>query len=95
VITEDDVVDITVTVERGCDPVQGTARLPGGEERGFWGWMELVTIVQEVVEAGQDGRGGSRILTASERAANGGAEAGGQSSGGGPDATGPPLRQAM
>jgi hypothetical protein len=95
VITEDDLVDITVTVQRGCDPVQGTARLPGGEERGFWGWMELVTIVQEVVEAGQGVRGGSRIRTASERATEGGAEGGGQSSGGGPDATGFPLRQAM
>ncbi len=95
VITEDDLVDITVTVERGCDPVQGTARLPGGEERGFWGWMELVTIVQEVLEAGQGVRGGSRILTASDRAAQSGDAPGTQSSGGGPDATGPRLRQAL
>jgi hypothetical protein len=95
VITEDDVVDITVTVERGCDPVQGTARLPGGEERGFWGWMELVTIVQEVVEAGQDVRGGSRILTASDHAPRPVEAPGAESSGGGPDATGPRLRQAM
>jgi hypothetical protein len=95
VITGDDPVDITVTVERGCDPVQGTARLPGGEERGFWGWMELVTIVQEVLEAGQGARGASRILTASDRAKDGGAAHGAQSSGGGPDAMGPWVRKAM
>jgi hypothetical protein len=95
VITEHELVDITVTVERGCDPVQGTARLPGGEQRGFWGWMELVTIVQEVVEAGQDVRGGSRVLAGSDTAAEPGAMQGAQSSGGGPDATGAPLRQAM
>jgi hypothetical protein len=95
VITSDDLVDITVSVERGCDPVQGTARLPGGEERGFWGWMELVTIVQEVVEAGQDVRRGSRILAASDTASEPGALPGAQSSGGGPDAMGSPVRQAM
>jgi hypothetical protein len=95
VITEDDLVDITVTVERGRDPVQGTARLPGGEERGFWGWMELVTIVQEVVEAGQDARGGSRVLTASSRAPRAVDRPAAESSGGGPDATGPRVRQAM
>jgi len=95
VITENDLVDITVTVERGRDPVRGTARLPEGEERGFWGWMELVTIVQEVVEAGQGARGGSRFLTASDRAKDGGAAGGGQSSGGGPDATESLLRHAM
>jgi hypothetical protein len=53
VITGDDSVNITVTVERGQDPVRGMARLPGGEQRGFWGWMELITIVQEVLETGQ------------------------------------------
>jgi hypothetical protein len=57
VITSDDAVDITVTLEVGSDPVRGTALLPGGEQRGFWGWMELVTIVQDVVEAGQGARG--------------------------------------
>ena len=95
VITEDDCVDITVTVERGCDPVQGTARLPGGEERGFWGWMELVTIVQEVVEAGQGARGGMRTLTASDHTTRPVSAPGAESSGGGPDATGALLRQAI
>jgi hypothetical protein len=57
VIIRDDAVDITVSLELGSDPVRGTARLPGGEQRGFWGWMELVTIVQEVNEAGQGARG--------------------------------------
>jgi hypothetical protein len=57
VIASENAVDITVTVQVGCDPVRGTARLPGGERRGFWGWMELVTIVQEVIEVGQDAPG--------------------------------------
>lgn len=57
VIASDDAVDITVSVQVGSDPVRGTARLPGGEQRGFWGWMELVTLVQEVVEAGQGAPG--------------------------------------
>ncbi|HLI59841.1 MAG TPA: hypothetical protein VKV21_09280 [Solirubrobacteraceae bacterium] len=58
-IASDDVVDITVTLQVGSDPVRGTARLPGGERRGFWGWMELVTIVQEVIELGQGAPGAS------------------------------------
>ena len=49
--------EVTVSVAIGSEPVQGTARLPGGEQRRFWGWMELVAIVQEVLEDGSGAPG--------------------------------------
>lgn len=53
----DQEAEVTVSVAVGSEPIQGTARLPGGEQRRFWGWMELVAIVQEVLEGGSGAPG--------------------------------------
>jgi hypothetical protein len=50
-------IEFTMTLTVGSDPVRGTASLPGGERRGFWGWLELVEIVQEAIEHGGDASG--------------------------------------
>jgi hypothetical protein len=47
-----DEIAVTVTLAIGSDPIRGTAALPGGEQRGFWGWLEFVEIVQEALECG-------------------------------------------
>jgi hypothetical protein len=48
----DDEIAVTVTLAAGSDPIRGTAALPGGEQRGFWGWLEFVEIVQEALDSG-------------------------------------------
>jgi hypothetical protein len=47
-------IHVTMTLTVGSDPIRGTAALPGGEQRGFWGWLELVEVVQEALEHGGD-----------------------------------------
>jgi hypothetical protein len=42
-------VELTVTLAHGSEPVRGGARLPDGQRREFWGWLELAEIVQDVV----------------------------------------------
>ena len=56
--TEDEIA-VTVTLSVGSEPIRGTAALPGGEQRGFWGWLELVEIVQEALEGGPVAPGAS------------------------------------
>jgi hypothetical protein len=53
----DEAIEVTVTLTVGSEPIRGTAALPGGEQRGFWGWLELVEIVQEALEHGPDTSG--------------------------------------
>jgi hypothetical protein len=53
----DDEITVTVTLAVGSDPIRGTAALPGGEQRGFWGWLEFVEIVQEALERGSGAPG--------------------------------------
>jgi hypothetical protein len=43
---KDATVELTMEVVVGSDPIRGTTRVAGGEQREFWGWLELAEIVQ-------------------------------------------------
>ncbi len=47
-------VELAVMLVVGADPVRGTARLPSGEHRDFWGWLELAEIVQRIADGEQE-----------------------------------------
>jgi hypothetical protein len=49
-----DIVELTMTVVVGSDPIRGSTCVAGGERRDFWGWLELAEVVQQTAD-GEDG----------------------------------------
>jgi hypothetical protein len=49
-----DIVELTMTLVVGSDPIQGSTRVAGGERREFWGWLELAEVVQTTADGGDD-----------------------------------------
>ena len=49
-----DIVELTMTLVVGSDPIQGSMRVAGGERRDFWGWLELAEVVQKTADGGED-----------------------------------------
>ena len=49
-----DIVELTMTLVVGSDPIQGSTRVAGGERREFWGWLELAEAVQKTADGGED-----------------------------------------
>lgn len=49
-----DIVELTMTLVVGSDPIQGSARVAGGDRREFWGWLELAEVVQQMADGGDD-----------------------------------------
>ena len=53
-------VELAVTLTQGSEPARGGARLPNGQRREFWGWLELAEIVRNVAEDGHGQAGITR-----------------------------------
>lgn len=43
-------VELTISVVVGSDPIRGKTRIAGGEQREFWGWLDLAEIVQQMAD---------------------------------------------
>ena len=49
-----EIVELTMTLVVGSDPIQGSTRVAGGERREFWGWLELAEVVQKTADGDDD-----------------------------------------
>ena len=49
-----ELVELTMTLVVGSDPIQGSTRVAGGEPREFWGWLELAEVVQKTADGDDD-----------------------------------------
>ena len=49
-----EIVELTMTLVVGSDPIQGSTRIAGGERREFWGWLELAEVVQKTADGDDD-----------------------------------------
>jgi len=45
-----EIVELTMRLVVGSDPIQGSTRVAGGERREFWGWLELAEVVQQTAD---------------------------------------------
>jgi hypothetical protein len=61
-----EIVELTMTLVVGSDPIRGSTRVAGGEQREFWGWLELAEIVQHMADGGVSATNGQLAPTPCE-----------------------------
>jgi hypothetical protein len=48
-------LSISLELEAGAEPIRGSVRGPGSEARPFWGWLQLIQAIEDVITNSQGG----------------------------------------